>query len=422
MNMPLTARFLDWTIQLRYLLLRAFSARSRERNQDFVLLDFAYKNSRGHHHALNQLIASAARAAGRRPVVYASRYLDSALRTSDIRPAFRTTVYQPVENGLELERKAQDIHTKTIVDLLLLPLRVLADRNTVILVHTATPWHLNALVTVLAAGRARCRIHVYLMLPPTHDVPAHLEPAQAGAYAEVWQRARDSKLLMHFWSENRPLAASFRKLGVSDIEYLPLPGGALGPGTTPRASEPRTGPVSFLFIGDPRPEKGFGLVLEALQQAAAQGVSLLFRLRLTHLAPEDRAILDRHVGPGLDYRVQDFYADDDYFGELASADVVLLPYSPLAYRVKNSNIVAEALGCGTPVIIPGGENSLRGYLAEVALPCGVEMREYSGSGLLEAMLAAAHQLDGLREAARLSATWVRTARSPEAFMARMLAA
>ena len=43
---------------------------------------------------------------------------------------------------------------------------------------------------------------------------------------------------------------------------------------------------------------------------------------------------------------------EDYYAELAAADLVVLPYDAEVYRDRSSGILAEALAAGKPVVVP----------------------------------------------------------------------
>ena len=133
-----------------------------------------------------------------------------------------------------------------------------------------------------------------------------------------------------------------------------------------------------------------------------------------------RQNLSAFAAPLLDLRIEPFFSDHAYFKELADADAVLLPYDPQEYRLKNSNIVSEALCCGTPVVLPSGKNSLAEFVENLDSPCFVAMRNYSGEGLHQAMEACASQLVALKKAARSISGVVRQSKSPDEFLCRML--
>jgi glycosyltransferase involved in cell wall biosynthesis len=380
------------------------------------ILDFGYKSARGHHHALNQLIVRAVTARGYSAHVLASRYLDPALRTEITIPTFRSLVYEPANDAESLQRKASQTLIKTAQDLLLQRLGFLRNPRACILVHTATPWHIQSLLQVMAACRCNCLVNIFLMLPPDFEVTPELEAEQVAAYVQAWHLARRANMRVCFWAENRLLAERYRKIGFDDLKLLWLPMALPVSALRPKPVPSEGTRLRFLFIGGPRSDKGFRLVLEALELAHASSLNFEFCLRLTFMDETQRSVLERFRGPLLDLLVQPFYSDEAYFGELATAHAVLLPYDPDAYRIKNSNIVSESLACGTPVIVSNGANSLHEFVKSFPTPCYVAMPSYTAQGLLEAMNLCAANFETLAAAAKAVAPKVRKLRAPEVFV------
>jgi glycosyltransferase involved in cell wall biosynthesis len=404
---------------IRGLGLRCFVSPRPDSVKALKIIDFSYSRGGGHHHALNRLLVDSAASKGVETTILASRYIEPELWAQGALPVFRAGVYDAVGTLPEFQRKADHILDATTLDLLLQPLSTWRNPSTTLLIHTATPWHILALVRVMAACKATCQAQVFLMLPPEFDVTPELAPLQAAAYLQAWQEARAAGLRINFWTENRPLASTYQAIGLRDVTFLCLPMGLppLGPRQVLR---PDTHWPVFVFIGDPRPDKGFAVVVEALALAKAQALEMVFRLRLTMMKPEHQARLDPLECPQLDLEVQPFFTDETYCAELANADAVLLPYDPLAYRVKNSNMVAESVCQGSPVIVPGGANALCDYAEAWAQPLHVTMPSYSGQGLLDAMQACVANLPSLRAAAQAAAPQARQERDPGTFIDRML--
>lgn len=423
--MPWHPSLLHTALWLRTALLRMGRVGTAQAPASLHILDFSYVRARGHHHALSHLLLQSAHKRHLRARVLASKYIDPALCTQEVKPAFRAGVYDAVENLAALHRKAQHIHRSTLVDLLLQPLSDLTATASTVLIHTTTAWHLQALFELLAAAHSRCRVNAFLMFPPDFDVPPSLAHEQAQACLHAYQFAKAHKLNVRFWCENHLLAQAYQQAGLHDIAFCSLPSDM--PAPLPR-SKPlnaltppgKPAPTVFLFMGDPRPDKGFALVLQALPLLAESGLNAVLRLRLTSVLPEHEALLVQGQGPQLDLQVNAFFSDERYFAELAQADAVLLPYDPQAYRLKNSNMVSEAICCGTPVIVPPGVNSLREQASRWPKPLHVAMPEHSALGLIRAMQAFMAQQDTLCSAAQEAAGDARRARDPESFLDTML--
>lgn len=415
----LPALALSTLTDLRGLGLRCFVPPKPGAATTLQIIDFSYTRGGGHHHALNRLLVDTATAKGVDTTVLASRYIEPELRAQGAVPVFRAGVYDAVDTLADFQRKADHILEATTLDLLLQPLSTWRAPTTTLLIHTATPWHILALVRVMSACKAACQAQVFLMLPPEFDVTPTLAPLQAAAYLQAWQEARAAGLRVNFWTENRPLATTYQAIGLTDVTFQCLPMGLPPPGPR-QVLRPDTPWPVFVFMGDPRPDKGFAVVVDALALAKAQGLEMVFRLRLTMMKPEHQARLDPLDCPQLDLEVQPYFTDETYCAELANADAVLLPYDPVAYRVKNSNMVAESICQGSPVIVPGGDNALSAYAEAWTQPLHVAMSVYSGQGLLDAMQRCVPMLPSLRAAAQAAAPLARQEREPGAFIDRMV--
>ena len=384
------------------------------------ILDFAYQSVRGHHHSLNAIITQAAEDAGYIAQVYASKQISKALISSSVLPAFRSDVYWRATDASSLERRGAAIFVRTCMDLLFLPLQGLCNSKSVILVHTTTPWHLQALLTVLGAARSKSRINIFFMLPPDYHATQELLVQQQAAYLEAGKISVKQALHIRYFVENELLAKVYRNLGFPNLICAHLPAKNLPENYNSHSGSACDMPC-FLFIGEPRPEKGFQLIMDALEIASQRSLGLQFRMRLSWLGAEHRAILESYDWALLDLEVYEGGIPDDlYFDSIRTADAVLLPYNPIAYRTKNSNIVSECLICGTPVVVTGGNNSLQAYVDSLQAECFVSISEYSSEGLLSAMQQCSVRLPQLKQEASNLAESISAARSPETFIEMLM--
>jgi glycosyltransferase involved in cell wall biosynthesis len=86
------------------------------------------------------------------------------------------------------------------------------------------------------------------------------------------------------------------------------------------------------------------------------GLALEFRVHLVNelLTPaefEDFAAVAEEPGVTV---VRGPLGRRDYLRLLAESDLLLLPYGRLPYRQRGSGTLAEAVGCGMPVVVPDG--------------------------------------------------------------------
>jgi glycosyltransferase involved in cell wall biosynthesis len=391
-------------------------ARSR-----LLVIEPGYRGSVGHHHALNHLLLDEASRLGHAARVLSCRYLGAALMHPLVRPTFRAVIYEQAADQAAYRQRVQSVRRQTALDLWLAHIDQWRPDQTVLL-HTTSPAFLLALLEGLHRFGVRSKVHVFLMLPPEFMAgPQALAEAEATCRAvQPWLARCPARL--HLWAETELLRQRFEALGWGPIGLRALPGRypAL---PSPRPATPITParPCRFVFMGPARDEKGFDLLVRAAPLALACGQPVELVLRVTRLAPHHEAALRPLVEQGLVLQVEDFIAEADYFQALAEADVALLPYDPVEYRVKNSNIVSEALAMGVPVVVPPGPNALTAALHSLhAGGAGVEMPAYTPEGLVAAMLGAAARLPAMQQEARAAAAHIRHERDLPRFLSDVL--
>jgi glycosyltransferase involved in cell wall biosynthesis len=104
-------------------------------------------------------------------------------------------------------------------------------------------------------------------------------------------------------------------------------------------------PVSFLFIGSMRPEKGVDILLQAWELVRSRNDACV--LTIAGHVPKG---CDYAFGDGLDPRLTVIaeFLDDDRFGRLiGEADCVVLPYT----RGTNSAVASSVLAAGRDLIV-----------------------------------------------------------------------
>lgn len=383
----------------------------------FLTLDFSYAKVAGHHHALNQLISRSAAAQGFAHKILSSRYIDRGLLQPGVIPTFRCGVYLPVGTKIELLEKHRKIVRTTLVDLALSGIQIWG-RHANIIIHTATASHLIAVIRFLKFFRFRGRINFFLMFPPDFEVPEDLVQQQADLYVEAYRLALSSGLDIRFWCENLNLSQIYRSIGLESAQFASLPSDM--PSIPTRAAPQKNDPYTVLFIGDPRPDKGFKMVVDALPLIGSDEGSVKIRLQLTSLSDSLLGYIEPYMARGLvELQVHRFIENERYFEEIYGADLCALPYDPKEYLIKNSNIVSESLGCGTPVIVPPGQNSLTAYCQQFGPHAYIEMDAYTSEGFARAIQTAMTNQQALSDAAANAMSTVRRLRDPVDFISRM---
>ncbi len=387
-----------------------------------LIVDPGYRGTAGHHHALNHLLLDEAARMGHPARVLACRYLGVAARHPLVTPVFRAVIYEPVDTAEAYRQAVQVVRRQSALELWLAHIDRWRPEQTLLL-HTSSPAFLLALLEGLHRFGVRSRVHVFLMLPPEFMTgPQALTEAQATCEA-VRQALARCPARVQLWAETELLRQRFEAMGWGQIGLRALPGRypAL-PAPRPAAPVTATRPCRFVFMGPAREEKGFDLLVQAVPLMLACGRPLQLVLRVTRLAPRHAQALQAFEAQGVSVQVDDFIAEADYFQALGEGDVALLPYDPTEYRVKNSNIVSEALAMGVPVVVPPGANALTAALAALkAEGAGAEMPAYTPEGLVSAMVDAIDSLDAMRQQARAVAADIRHERDVRRFLAELLA-
>lgn len=378
-----------------------------------LVLDFSYEGTSGHHHALNKLLTSAGKEAGWHVHVLANRNIAPSLLDSNTDPLFTRGTYGAVGKPKQARKKMRRTIRSFVKDMLEAGLdRIPAD--TTVLIHTASAPHILATVGFLSLAKRKCPTNIYLMLPPDFDAASPAQAEQRRQYEQAFRLAAGHPHV-RFLCENRLLKAAYQGLGCEHIALLDLP--CRLPDTV--FERPRTGRMNFLFIGDPRPEKGLQLILDAIPLLEPLAGRITIKLLLTH--PEK----SRSIAPLLEGRefvelvAKPFFSEAEYFQALGQADCVLLPYDPQAYLLKNSNMVSEALGCGTPVIVPPGPNSLSDYCKATGTSVHVEMKDHSPEGFAQAIGNFLTQAPALQSKASLLRQQIIESRDPRHFIDRI---
>lgn len=118
-------------------------------------------------------------------------------------------------------------------------------------------------------------------------------------------------------------------------------------------------PVTFISLGDSREEKGWPLIVDALQTLAGNPAPPPWRFVLqSYLSGETHGAM---AGPsahlkkltGLDLHLREGMLDEaEYHSLLQQADCVLLPYQRETYFARTSGPLTEAFAAGKTVIAP----------------------------------------------------------------------
>lgn len=165
---------------------------------------------------------------------------------------------------------------------------------------------------------------------------------------------------MHFYTDTEELSRDHDLLGNLRFGVLPIPFRTEFAAERRPASDSR---LRLVYLGEPRDEKGFswlaGLIDRMMQNYVAAG-KVRFILQANVCAPQYNP-KSAAVLPLLREYPEDFVhlvgrdaplTPEEYYGLLAEADIVLLPYDRDRYRACSSGTLAEAIASGCPVVVP----------------------------------------------------------------------
>lgn len=414
--MTLFHRFTYFFYRLAYGLSNRKNLFAGARPPKLLILDFSYEGVSGHHHALNKLIVTAAEQAGLPAHVLANKQISPALINAHIHPFFSRGTYGPVTTTRQARKKLQRTTRSFFRDMLEAGFHK-APHDTTFLVHTANAAHVVAVACFLKLSRRNCPTNVYLMLPPDFDAPSpEAQAIQTRSYEQAFDIAGNMPNI-RFLCENRLLQAAYTSMGCRHIDLLDLPC-ELPERPIAKIQSKR---LELLFIGDPRPEKGLDLIVKAMPMLEHLSNQLHIKLMLTQ-PQKSQAIAAALANYAFaEVITLPFFSEREYFDAMGQAHCVLLPYDPQAYRLKNSNMVSESLGCGTPVIVPPAPNSLIDHCKANGMQAHIEMEQHSAEGLVRAIEACLSQAAELQSNAARLRMRVIEARHPRHFIEQISA-
>ena len=327
----------------------------------FFLVEQSAIGAGGHYFSYSTAVAEAAANAGFEVVILANRRLASAfpLEAARVIPAFSrtwgesyllgTTEWREGSLAFEFARAVRGDPPRP------------GDQ---VLLHTLSPVELESILNYLAR------------IPPTRDMatfhillrydPEELKPA-ARAIRPALDRIRNSPLLgrrVVFHADTEPLADAFTKLLNIPFKTAPIPfpqAALVRALAKPRAASPRH-PLTALYLGDARAEKGYHL-LPGMVEALWDDLIRPGKLRLVlqsnfNVKGGEEGIADAYDRlAGCGFRVEiltDALSIEDYYDLITQADIILLPYSTSRYRLRSSGVLVEALAAGKVVVTPRG--------------------------------------------------------------------
>jgi len=166
-----------------------------------------------------------------------------------------------------------------------------------------------------------------------------------------------------FFTDTDELTADYNTLGVYAVKTAVIP-------VAPELHAPQTPtkPLTALYLGDARDEKGFPLLPALMRQT----LDLIKSKRLRYVCQSNFNIPggEKESSRALD-KLRETQAEtgvqlmpgplsaNEYHRLIQSAGMVIVPYKPENYQARSSGIFAEALAAGVPCLVPAGTSMAR---------------------------------------------------------------
>ncbi|NCC50028.1 MAG: glycosyltransferase [Spartobacteria bacterium] len=223
-----------------------------------------------------------------------------------------------------------------------------------------------------------------------------------------------------FVTDSERLQTQYQGLTKAPIHIVPIPHTLIPARHTPETKKDR---LIFAFLGDARAEKGILELMEAvpLVHADPDGVDIHFIIQAHQASYRDERVTDafERLRTNGDARIQlpdTALPQEQYYGIIDRADVILCPYEPSRYQTT-SGPFTEALATGTPVIVSANtwmSDQLKQYGA------GITCDKRSPGALAYAILQMKRQYSSMkRQAEETQGAW-QAIHNPRNFMRTLM--
>ncbi len=364
------------------------------------------RNNLGHHAQSCRLISLALRGRGLDLRIFGHATLEAGLAEElGAVPHFRWWTYgspdaDPIAGWLTSFMR---VATETAQDLTRLPA---LGRDDILYLNSSQPPQLMALLQWLRALPPEQRPHVMtefgtgpgldyelvaegmrvMTRDPRQDPRAVLYRFCAGLIPGL-ELSR-----LHLFTFDKMSSQLYSYLLNMRVGVLPLPHAASAPAVNRVGRRPTT----ISVLGHQRPEKGFALVPEIVEQVLGQRPEVRF---LVHNGAPDnmpptqerlRALARQFPQLELDERVA---SPVDWQGFLDRSDLILCPYPVWNFAAAYSAVAAEAVAGGIPLVVPAS-TTLSQMLAQYG-GGGTMFSEHQPAAIAAAVVAALDKLDDL---------------------------
>jgi glycosyltransferase involved in cell wall biosynthesis len=314
------------------------------------ILDPAFAGVAGHHYPWNRAIVAECRRRGLGVRIAAHRSLHGEAASLPAEGVFTHSIYPKRYSG-----RLAPLRRRCLEDLGRLSGWGLGRGDTLLL-HSVSVPHFIAFsdwfASLPAAGRPRCVV--------LHTVAWFQAewPPQGSVWRRELRRAANRLALaagsrLAFGAVNEPLCEDWQAFAGQPACVHPVPYPAAADLPVPRAAP--SGPYRLVFPGGARDEKGLELLPDLVRLLARKCPRAQCVLQIAPDPRSSRDTLAELRRLETDGALEAHWGDAteaEYRSLFATAHVAMLPYDPVRYRVRGSSVLAEALVCGLPAVLP----------------------------------------------------------------------
>ncbi|MDB4576064.1 glycosyltransferase [bacterium] len=223
------------------------------------------------------------------------------------------------------------------------------------------------------------------------------------------------------YAENELLADSLTNAWGVEVNTLDIPMKRIE--LAARAKQSNNNVFRVVYLGAAREEKGFPLIPDVIEivlnkTGAGQKVEFIVQCspQIVGYTKKIEATIERLKSfPATDVRlIRHQQTEDEYYGVLDSADIVLCCYQKENYRVRGSGIATEAVAYGKVMIVTPGT-----YPEWLAGDAGLPARD--SKEIAEAILTVTSAADYYKNKALERAEWFAEKTRPDEYVNKLLA-
>jgi glycosyltransferase involved in cell wall biosynthesis len=244
--------------------------------------------------------------------------------------------------------------------------------------------------------------------------PAENDQKMFATAAQLEHKLAD-KLLV--FAETASLASHYSRFFSRPVAVLPLP---LAGATRSSLHISESRPTRVSFLGYSKTSKGFHLLPEAIEICKAKGADVDFTVQINHSRWDRRTIkAERRLRMIKGIRLLDGpLKPDEYYRELASADIVLLPHDSEKYGIQGSGMLVECVAFDR--IVVAAEGTLAARYIDSGIANGEVFSPYNASELEHSLANAISNLPKYRRKSEAGRAEFRSLHSGEYYASTIL--